>query len=68
MIPTRTEIQKKINEIKEDPNFSTIKEDLYQRLSEWLDSLNMPATITLFGEEKNPKQMILDDLSSYEGY
>lgn len=64
-IPTRIDIQKKIDQIKKDPTFSTIKEDLIKKISEWLDTLNIPKIVIIAGEKKNPKEMILDDLGSY---
>lgn len=67
MIPTRVEIQNKINEIRQDPSFSTIKEDLISRVSEWLDNLGIEPVIR-FGETIDPKAEILDDLGSYEGF
>ena len=65
MIPTRGEIQDKLDEIRDNPNFSTLKVDLVKDFTAWLDSLDMPETITIAGEEKNPKEQILDDLGSY---
>lgn len=65
-IPTRTQIQDKIDEIRGDPAFSTIREDLIMRLAEWLDSLEMPDEIVLFGQLTSPKEKILEDLDSYK--
>lgn len=58
-IPTRTQIQNKINEIVENPIFSTLKSEIYQKVSDWLDEIECPA---------NDKEKILDDLGSYEHY
>lgn len=68
MIPTRTQIQEKLDEIRADPTFSTIQEDLVKRMDEWLDSLDIPKTVVVAGEEVNPKERILDDLKSYDGF
>lgn len=68
MIPTREQIYNKIIEIKADPAFSTIKSDLKAKLAAWLDSLDMPETIIVGGEEVNPKRQILEDLDSYDNY
>lgn len=67
-IPSRDQIQDKIEQIKSHPGFSTIKADIYQGVSDWLDTLNMPQTITRFGEQISPKEEILSDLDSYENY
>ena len=68
MIPTRQQIQDKIDEIRFDSSFSTIKQDLVQRIDEWLDTLNMPKTVLFMGEEVSPKQKILEDLPSYSNF
>lgn len=60
MVRTRDEIYDKIQEIRNDP-----KLDLYTEMSKWLDTLQLPQTITVAGEQRDPKQMILDDLESY---
>jgi hypothetical protein len=65
MIPTRSDIQSKIDEIRKDPNFSTLRSEVIEKISVWLDSLKLKPVIR-FGEEIDPKQMILDDLDTYE--
>lgn len=62
MIPTRPEIQAKIYEYY---NFSNPSITLEVFISEWLDSIKIPETITHFGDEISPKQQILADLESY---
>lgn len=59
MIPTRTQLQDKINEIRQAPGFSTLKEEIYTGVSQWLTDEGCPAT---------DKEKILSDLDSYEGY
>ena len=56
MVPNRTEVAAKIVEIKQDPTWSTIWEDLEKRVAEWLDEVECP---------EKEKQMIVDDLRSY---
>lgn len=58
-VPTRTEVQNKINEIREDPTFSTIQGDMWQRIYTWLESIHCPAPNL---------EKIMDDLVTYEGY
>jgi hypothetical protein len=65
MIPTRSDIQSKIDEIRKDPNFSTLRSEVIEKISVWLDSLKLKPVIR-FGEEIDPKQMILHDLDTYE--
>ena len=59
MVPNRTDIQAKIDEIRQDPTFSTIRDDLLAKVGQWLDAVSCPAT---------DKEKILDDLPSYRGY
>lgn len=59
MIPTRAQIQEKINESKESDL------PLDQFMSNWLDTLDLPKTITIANEVKDPKEMIMSDLDSY---
>jgi hypothetical protein len=66
MIPSRKQIQAKIDKIKSDPAFSTLRSEVIEKVSLWLDSLKMPATVIQFGEEINPKQKILEDLETYD--
>ena len=58
-VPTRQQILDKIDEIREDPNFSTLQVEIDQEISDWLDSLAIPAA---------DKEAILDDLNSYPNY
>ena len=66
MIPTRNEIQAKIDALIIDPKLN--REDFPLKISEWLDSLEMPETIIIAGETVNPKEQILDDLKSYPNW
>jgi hypothetical protein len=66
MIPTRIMIQRKIDRIKSDPQFSTLRSEVIEKITIWLESLKMPQTITQFGEEVNPKEKILQDLDTYD--
>lgn len=59
MIPTRSEIQNKINEIRNSPNFSSLKSEIYEKICDWLHDLNCSPEV---------KEKILDDLGSYEHY
>lgn len=61
-IPTRTEIQEQVNDYYDFPKPNVTLE---QYISEWLDTLDLPETITQFNEQVNPKELILDDLESY---
>jgi hypothetical protein len=53
MIPTREEVQNKINE------FQGMQSDKQQGVSTWLDSIDCPL---------KDKEMILSDLVTYENY
>lgn len=58
-VPTRNQISEKIDAIRNDPVFSTIKSEIYQRVADWLDEIECPA---------EDKEKILDDLNSYGNY
>lgn len=62
MIPTRNEIQVKISEYYGLPEPRPL---IQSYISEWLDDLSLPATITIASNEVSPKAQILDDLESY---
>lgn len=66
MIPTRAEISDKIDELIANPTLN--REDFPNEISKWLDTLNMPSTITIAEQEVNPKEQILSDLISYANY
>ena len=57
MVPTRNEVQEKINQIKKDPSWSTIRVDLVTRLVQWLIEIKCP---------DKDQEKILDDLDSYQ--
>lgn len=66
MIPTRSEIKSKIDQIKKDKTWSTIWEDLEKRIEDWLEMINCPTEQIIASQTINPRQQILDDLRSYE--
>lgn len=59
MVPTRTQIKDKIDEIRSDPSFSTLQEEINTKVASWLDSVSCPAA---------DKEKILEDLVSYPNY
>lgn len=58
MVPTRTQVQKKIDESLESLEY-TGRDFTYAYVEAWLEAVNCPI---------KDKEMILDDLGSYEGY
>jgi hypothetical protein len=67
-IPTRQDIQNKIGKIRASKGFSTMQSEIYQKVKNWLDGLDLPAKIIVVGKEVDPKLMILEDLPSYPNY
>lgn len=61
-IPTRFDIQNKINQYYTDEVTNMSVTDY---VSSWLDSLDLPETVVIAQQPVNPKQQILDDLDSY---
>lgn len=62
LIPTRARIQEQISDYYDFPRPNITLE---QYISEWLETLDLPETITIFNEPVNPKDRILSDLDSY---
>lgn len=61
MIPTRQQIQDKIDELrKANPDV-----DIYTAIPQWLDSIEM-RDIIIAGESRDPKADIISDLGSYK--
>lgn len=65
MIPDRVQIATKIEEIQQDPTFSTIWSDLVERMEDWLQEIGCPNQAIIAGQTVNPKEQIIDDLKSY---
>lgn len=61
MIPTRQEIQEKLQEIRKQVG----GDQVVVQMRSWLEGLNLPETIIIAGENKDPIEQILADLGSY---